>query len=301
MSLEGTLSSAFLNQSNPYRNNGLGKETVLQLAKHRPRKIFLAARNEQKAKDAIESIQAQLAEKVDIEHVSLDLTSLQSIKAAAETVKSRIDRLDILVLNAGVMAMPLSTASAGFEIHIATNHIGHHLLARLLLPLLDTAAAAPGSDVRIICVSSEGHRLSPPIETITSTANLSKSSPLVRYAASKAANILFAAELARRQPQMTSVSLHPGIIMTDLYEPGRKAGDLALGGLQAAAGLISQSVADGALTQLWCAAGARKGELKSGGYYTVETLRDWKFWANDEKAGRMLWEWTEAGLKAAGF
>ena len=288
-------------ESNPSRNNGLGKETVLHLAKHQPRKIFLAARNEQNAKNATEAIQGQLSEKVDIEYLPLDLTSLRSVKDAAGRFESRSDRLDILVLNAGVMAMPMSTTDAGFEIHMATNHVGHHLLTKLLLPILEKTAAEPGSDVRVVCVSSERHRLAPPIETIVSASKLSSYSSLARYAASKAANIMFAAELARRHPRLTPVSVHPGIIMTNLHRTGQESGDFILSAMKATSGLMTQSVADGALTQLWCAAGARKEELTSGGYYTVETLREWNAWVNDERAAKMLWEWTETELARAGF
>jgi NAD(P)-dependent dehydrogenase (short-subunit alcohol dehydrogenase family) len=238
---------------------------------------------------------------VDIEYVSLNLTSLSSVKTAAERVESRTDSLDVLVLNAGVMAMPMSTTEAGSEVHMGTNHIGHHLLTRLLLPLLEKTAAERDSDVRVVTVSSEGHRLAPPIATITSTAALSELSPLVRYAASKAANVLFAAELARRHPSLTSVSLHPGVIMTDLHTQGRNDGDLVLQGLKALSIITTQSVENGALTQLWCAAGARKDDLTSGGYYTVETLRQWNGWAMDEVAGRKLWDWTEGELARSAF
>ena len=197
-------------------NNGLGRETVLQLAKHRPREIYLAARNSRKAEEAIGSIQRELSERVDIEHVLLDLTDLQSVRDAADVIQRHSDRLDVLILNAGVMALPICTTDAGFEIHMTTNHVGHHPLTKLLLPLLEKTAAEAGSDFRVVTVSSEGHRLAPPIETFTSSTKLSEYSPLERYAASKAANILFAAELARRHPTLTSVSVHPGIIFTDL-------------------------------------------------------------------------------------
>jgi NAD(P)-dependent dehydrogenase (short-subunit alcohol dehydrogenase family) len=284
-----------------YRNSGLGKETVLQLAKHRPRKIFLAARNESKSKNAIKYIEAELVEEVDIEYLPLDLASLTSVKNAADKFKNHSTRLDILVLNAGVMAMPPETTHAGFEIHMGTNHVGHHLLTQLLLPILLKTATESESDVRVVTVSSEAYYFSPALDTLISTSKLRETSPFLRYAASKAANILFAAELARRHPELTSVSVHPGIIMTDLHNRGQRSGVFVLQTLKIAAPLISQDVQHGALTQLWAAAGAKKGDLVNGGYYSVEKLRPWNPWARNELAGKTLWDWTEEGLERAGF
>lgn len=254
-----------------------------------------------KANDAIKSIAAELAEEVDVEYLPLDLASLTSVKNAAERFNSRSNRLDILVLNAGVMAMPPETTNAGFEIHMGTNHVGHYLLTKLLLPILQKTSVDTDSDVRIVTVSSEAYYFSPGLATLTSTTKLSEASPFLRYAASKAANIAFAAELARRYPDLTSVSVHPGIIMTDLHERGQCSEVFVLQALKIAAPLISQDVQHGALTQLWAAAGAKKGDLVNGGYYCVEKLRDWNPWVRDEPAGKVLWDWTEEGLKRAGF
>src|SRR5436305_1896460 len=88
-------------------NTGIGKETVLQLAKHNPAKVYLAARTESKARDAISSIRSAIAKPVDIEYLPLDLSSLKSVGEAAERVKASTSRLDILILNAGIMAVLL--------------------------------------------------------------------------------------------------------------------------------------------------------------------------------------------------
>ncbi|KAF5015370.1 hypothetical protein F66182_13324, partial [Fusarium sp. NRRL 66182] len=140
-------------------NTGLGKETILQLARHNPARIYLAARNQRKAESAIQSIKQELlaakgagsaaAEAVDIQFVQLDLTSFPSIRQAAETFLQNNTRLDILVLNAGVMAEAAVTTPQGHEIQFGTNHIGHFLLTKLFLPtLLKTASpSASGEEV----------------------------------------------------------------------------------------------------------------------------------------------------------
>jgi NAD(P)-dependent dehydrogenase (short-subunit alcohol dehydrogenase family) len=282
-------------------NNGIGKETVLQLAKHDPQKIYLASRTESKGRDAISSIKAQTSQNVDIEYLPLDLTSLPSIKQAADQVISHSDRLDILVLNAGIMAVPPGKTASGQDIQMGTNHVGHFLLTKLLLPTLQKTAKEHNSDVRIISVSSEAQNLAPALDTIVSTEKLAATGPWTRYAASKAANIMFAAELARRYPALTSVSLHPGIIKTDLYLPNAKSNAIVRWGARIVGPVLFATVETGALNQLWAAAGAKREELVNGGYYTPVGKHRTNKWSTDADAGRKLWEWTEKELKTAGY
>ncbi|RMD42902.1 hypothetical protein DV735_g2220, partial [Chaetothyriales sp. CBS 134920] len=251
-------------------NVGLGKETVLQLAKHRPQKIFLAARSESKAQEAIADISKQLQDKVDIEWLPLDLASLASVKTAAERVAAKTDRLDLLVLNAGIMAVPPGKTDAGFEIQLGTNHAFNFGPATL--------------------------------DGITDQEKLSASNTVVRYGASKTANILFAAELARRYPAFTSVSLHPGVIRTNLYASATTYGTLMSTFLNYALPWISKDVPEGALNQLYLSAGAAKDQIVNGSYYTpVGKLQAGNKWAKDADAGKRLWEWTEAELAKLGY
>lgn len=282
-------------------NTGIGKETILQIAQHNPAKLYLAARTESKARDAIKSIESALSKPVDIEYLPLDLTSLTSVRKAAETVIASSSRLDILILNAGIMAVPPGKSESGHDIQLGTNHIGHFQLTKLLLPLLEKTAAMPGSDVRIVSVSSEAYNMAPSIDTITSTEKLTATGPWTRYGASKAANILFAAELARRYPAFKSVSIHPGLIKTDLYLPNQKVNSLFKYGLALFGPLMLMGVPKGAYNQLWAAVGAKREELVDGAYYTPvgkSHLRN-KF-ATDQAGGKMLWDWTEAELKRVG-
>jgi NAD(P)-dependent dehydrogenase (short-subunit alcohol dehydrogenase family) len=282
-------------------NTGIGKETILQLAKHNPAKLYLAARTESKARDAITSIKSTLSKPVDIEYLPLDLASLKSVREAAERVNASTSRLDILILNAGIMAVPPGKSESGHDIQLGTNHIGHFQLTKLLLPLLEETAAMPGSDVRVIGVSSEAYNMAPSIDIITSTEKLTAAGPWTRYGASKAANILFAAELARRYPAFKSVSLHPGMIKTDLYLPNQEVNPIFKYGMALFGPLVLRGVPEGAHNQLWAAAGAKREELVNGAYYTPvgKSHVENKF-AQDEASGKRLWEWTEAELKKAG-
>ena len=139
-------------------NNGLGLETCRQLAKHNAH-IYLAARTPSKAESAIEEIKGTVPN-ANITFLELDLASLESVKKAADTFQTKSDRLDVLINNAGVMALPASTTTEGYEIQFGTNHIGHFLFTKLLMPTLQRTAEGKG-DVRIINLSSEGHRLPP--------------------------------------------------------------------------------------------------------------------------------------------
>lgn len=281
-------------------NGGLGKETIRQLAKYNPSRIYLASRSEEKGNDAAASIKSELATPVDIRVVKLDLASFESIHAAAERFISDCDRLDTLILNAGIMASPPGRTESGHEIQFGTNHIGHFLLVQLLLPtLLKTAASTslPTSDVRVITVSSVGHQMAPPFSTMLSTSALSQESTWKRYGASKAANILFASELARRHPEITSVSLHPGTVSTDLYRSIENRGNqFVRHGIELFKPMILQDVQIGALNQIWAAIADRE-HLINGAYYVPVGEPIEKQYTTDADMGRKLWEWTEGEIQ----
>jgi NAD(P)-dependent dehydrogenase (short-subunit alcohol dehydrogenase family) len=120
------------------------------------------------------------------------------------------------------MAIPTGLTKDGYEIQFGTNHLGHALLIKLLLPTLQRTAdeTKGGADPRIVLLASKGMTLHPTggivfDELRTTQENLAFAHWRL-YGQSKLANILYAAELARRLPQITSVSVHPGVMMTGL-------------------------------------------------------------------------------------
>ncbi|KAF2798902.1 NAD(P)-binding protein [Melanomma pulvis-pyrius CBS 109.77] len=286
-------------------NAGLGKQTIAYLAAHEPTRIYLAARTASKATSAIADINKAVPN-APVEFLSLDLTSFSSIAAAANTFKAKEKRLDILINNAGVMAMPYSKTKEGYEIQFGTNHVGHALLTKLLLPTLLETAAQPGADVRIVNLSSMGHYLAPSAGIIWDQAALEKTGTWARYGQSKLANILFAQEFAARYPQITSVSIHPGVIITDLYT------SFASGFFMKWAtwfyGLLTpilpghfKDTKGGSLNTTW-AATVDKAALKNGAFYMpVGTLSGGSSKAKDAGLAKKLWEWTEAELLKHGY
>ncbi|GAB1318104.1 Retinol dehydrogenase 12 [Madurella fahalii] len=290
-------------------NAGLGKSAIQQLAAHSPARIYLASRDASRAQSAIADITRAVPSAGSIiKPLSLDLTSFASIKAAAQEVLSESSRLDILMLNAGIMATPAATTQEGYEIQFGTNHVGHALLTTLLLPLLLRTASAQlqegqetggRPDVRVVVLTSMAHRFTAPggiaFSTLKSAGPQNLYSTWARYGQSKLANILFAKELARRYPQLTVVAVHPGVVNTNLMSPFSQqylAARLALH----AAGWILATPDQAVRQQLW-AATAKEG-IESGEYYHPVGVAGFaSAWAKDEELARRLWEWTEKELE----
>ena len=191
-------------------NTGLGYETATALAA-KGAHVVLAVRNLEKGKAAADLItRANPAASVAVQE--LDLTSLDSVRAAAADLKSRHDSIDLLINNAGVMFTPKETTKDGFELQFGTNHLGHFAFTNLLL---DRVLAAPGS--RIVTVSSTGHRFVSGIRF--DDLQWERDYNRVRaYGQSKLANLLFTYELQRRLQGTNTIAVaaHPGGSNTEL-------------------------------------------------------------------------------------
>jgi NAD(P)-dependent dehydrogenase (short-subunit alcohol dehydrogenase family) len=191
-------------------NTGLGFETAAALAAKGAR-VVMAVRNLDKGKDAVRRIeQATPGAQVDLQE--LDLTSLESVRAATEALNANHDAIDLLINNAGVMFTPQSSTKDGFELQFGTNHLGHFALTGLLL---NRVLAAPAS--RIVSVSSQGHRFVEGIrfDDVQSERDYSR---VRAYGQSKLANLLFTYELQRRlrSTQTIAAAAHPGGSNTEL-------------------------------------------------------------------------------------
>lgn len=284
-------------------NNGLGKECITQLAKHNPTRIYMGARSVQKAEEAILDIKKEVPS-AHIVFLEMDLASFSSVKLAADAFLSENDRLDVLINNAGVFATPPGLTTDGYEIQFGTNYMGPALLTRLLLPVLDkTASAIPGSDVRIVNVSSEIYRWPPKGGLLLSQVKtpLVEISTTTRYAQSKLANIYFAKSYAKRHPRIKSVALHPGLVQTNIG--GGMAANPILSFIfnQIVTRAASVDVPTGALNQLWASC-AHSDEVKSGAYYIPFFKEaDRMDMMSDEHKAEELWQWTEREFREHGF
>ena len=191
-------------------NTGLGYETAAALA-GRGARVVLAVRNLEKGKQAVARITAATPG-AEVELQELDLTSLESVRAAAARLRSGHDRIDLLINNAGVMYTPRSTTKDGFELQFGTNHLGHFAFTGLLLDRLLPVAS------RVVTVSSIGHRIRAAIH-FDDLQWERRYSRVGAYGQSKLANLLFTYELQRRlAPHGTTIAVaaHPGGSNTEL-------------------------------------------------------------------------------------
>ncbi|KAL4783694.1 retinol dehydrogenase 11 [Aspergillus varians] len=279
---------------------GLGAETTRQLAKKSPAHIYISGRKVAAADKIIQEIQ-EAGNTAPVTFLPCDLASLDSVKQAADSFLARESRLDILMCNAGIMATPPGLTADGYEIQFGTNHLGHALLIRKLLPLLTaTAAMGEGQDVRVIQLTSLGFKLHPGagivFDAVRTTQEFSAFGGWIRYGQSKLANLLYAKELARRYPALTSISLTPGVVNTGLVDN--------LGCVNRAFVWVTNlgqvmGPEEGAHNQLW-AATTSKEKLENGKFYEPVGVLSTKLDAasKDEALAKRLWEWTDEALVA---
>ncbi|CAG2106076.1 unnamed protein product, partial [Medioppia subpectinata] len=191
-------------------NTGIGKETAYQLTL-RDAKVYILCRDQKKGKAAVKEILA-LNPKANIRLLSLDLSSLKSVRKCAEELLGLETKVDILINNAGVMACPEWQTEDGFEMQFGTNHLGHFLFTLHLIPLLKKAPAG-----RIVNVSSGAH-IHGQIHLQNINLRNGAYHSYFAYARSKLANVLFSRELAKRlrHSNINTYSIHPGVIQTEL-------------------------------------------------------------------------------------
>lgn len=244
-------------------NSGLGYETVRGLARKNAN-IIMASRNPEKGQAALNAIQAEFPQ-ASLELMSLDLSDLSSVHAFAQAYTQKHDKLDMLINNAGVMALPYQKTSDGFEMQFGTNHLGHFALTGLLLePLLNTAGA------RVVTVSSGLHHSG---EMDFNDLNWEKSyNKWSAYGRSKLANLLFTYELERKleasKQDVISVAAHPGYAATNLQSGG---GAVQRVGMSIMNKLLAQSAEMGALPQLYAATAP---DVVGGDYFGPKGLQE---------------------------
>ncbi len=191
--------------------DGIGLATAKELASQ-GHALVLHGRSEEKLLRASDAVRA-VAPDASLQTVCADLGDLAAVARMAHDLASRLPRLDVLINNAGVYLTERKTSRDGFEMTLAVNHLAHFLLTNLLLPLLRKSEAP-----RVVTVSSMAHTSG---RIVFDDMNSEQGfDGYHAYANSKLANALFANELARREPWLTSNSLHPGVIGTKLLHAG---------------------------------------------------------------------------------
>ncbi|MDX2013119.1 MAG: SDR family NAD(P)-dependent oxidoreductase [Myxococcaceae bacterium] len=265
-------------------NTGIGLATAEGLARRGARVLF-AGRSREKNLAAIERVRRATGND-ELHFVELDLANLDQVRECASKLKAAEQRLDVLVLNAGLVRVRTLTAQ-GFETTFGVNHLGHMLLTLLLEPLL--ASAAPS---RVVVVASRAHeRTKQPLDYATLRRPTATYSGWREYQQSKLANMLFAFELARRwkEKRINVYALHPGVIASDIWR-------VAPTPLRQLGMLFMRTPEEGARASLHCATSEAAGG-ETGQYYDEDgSPRRPSPLAVDEAAQATLWAYSMEAL-----
>ncbi|MGW7001739.1 oxidoreductase [Streptomyces sp. NPDC054933] len=274
-------------------NSGIGYCAARELAR-RGAHVLLACRSEQRGKDAVDRLTSEVpSARVTYRH--LDLADLATVRAFARDYPE--DRLDLLVNNAGVMALPYARTVDGFETQFGVNHLGHFALTGLLLPKL---LATPGA--RVVSVSSGLHAIAN-----IDPGDLNSEHGYRRWTAygrSKTANLLFIHELARRLraagSDVIAAAAHPGYADTNLQAAGAKLEDRKLAEriAQLVNRLVAQSPDAGALPTLYAATAA---DVRPDAFLGPRLMSMWGSpsiswrapWTLNDVAAERLWTASE--------
>lgn len=242
-------------------NSGLGQETARAFAA-RGAHVIMAGRASSKLDDSVAAIRAAHP-RAQLDTLTVDLTSFESIRAATSRARQQFGKIDILINNAGVMATPFGHTHDGFEMQLGTNHLGHFALTGELFPLIER-----GHLKRIVNLSSRGHHMAP-VNFDDPHFTARPYDPWVSYGQSKTANVLFTVGLEQRFAVLGihAYAVHPGGIETNLgrhMTPDMRAG-LMKRVMASDSGFQWKTIPQGAATSCWAATAS---ELEgAGGVY----------------------------------
>jgi len=268
-------------------NAGIGQVTSRELAKMGA-KVIIACRDQTRAEASIKKMREEAPTfDLDVEYLNLDLTSFDSIRQFAAEFNKRDLPLHVLINNAGIMMLEQREVTKdGLEKQMGTNHFGHFLLTNLLLEPLKRANGA-----RVVTVSSLAHDKFSHMDW--NDLQLERGyTPTKAYGNSKLANVMFARGLQKRSTEhgwnIQSYSVHPGVIITDLYNnmSGIK------GAVVRSVRPFARDVETGAKTTLYCAVAPEASE-NLGGYFADCKPHSMNSVAQDDEKVEFLWQKSE--------
>jgi len=273
-------------------NSGVGKHTAIGLLRQGYR-VLITSRNPQRGAEALAEIK-RLSEHDEVECLPLDLSSFASIRECAQQVLSSVDRLDLLVNNAGLMLSDRQLTQEGFEMTFGVNHLGHFLLTSLLLDRI--VASAPA---RIVNLSSDAHKGARKGLDWDDLQRTRGYKGMGVYCESKLANIYFTRELSRRLEGkgVTVNAVHPGVVRSGFAADGDVKG--IFGALISLVRPFMLTESKGARTSLHVATSSEL-EGKTGGYYAKSRPASITAVAQDDEAAKRLWTLSEAMIKEEG-
>ncbi|MGB1319025.1 MAG: SDR family oxidoreductase, partial [Flavobacteriales bacterium] len=265
-------------------NAGIGKATAIALAK-KGAEIVITSRSEDKAKAAIAEIKSASGNE-NLSYVLVDLNSQASVRKAAEELKTKCPKIDVLINNAGCYVSEKTINQDGLEMQFATNHIGHFLLTNLLL---DNVKAADKS--RIVNLASIAHKFTRELDFDDLNYEKKEYGGWDSYSRSKFCNILFTNELAKRLEGtgITANAVHPGGVRTEIAEKNANW-FTKLGWIVMKPFMIT--VEKGAATSIYLAS-SPKVEGESGGYWVKSKKHFSNRPSQDPELAKALWKKSE--------
>ncbi|MCX6169396.1 MAG: SDR family oxidoreductase [Ignavibacteriales bacterium] len=248
--------------------DGIGKQTAIELALLGAH-VIVHGRNKTRVEKTVEELKIE-NDALRIDGFTFDLSSLHQVKQFSDTIKNQFDHVDVLINNAGVYLKNKTLSDDGFEMTFAVNHLSHFLLTNELLPLLKRS-----NEGRIIHVSSMAHQ-----NAKLDWNNLNSEKYYDGYGVyslSKLANIIFSKELSERLngSNVTSNSLHPGVITTKLLAAGFN--------------ISGSSVKRGAENSVFLAS-AREVKNTTGKYFVDKKISRYNSIVDDESVRKKIWE-----------
>ncbi|ARN76476.1 hypothetical protein BST96_17435 [Oceanicoccus sagamiensis] len=276
---------------------GLGRVTALEMARQGVEKVFLVdweGEHGTRTRDEINAITGRDT----AEFIYCDQSSLAQVRKLADTIKSKTDKLHVLVNNAGITDPVRRLSVDGFEMHLATNHLSHFLLTYLLLDLLKASTPA-----RIVCISSDAHKAGPGLdfddfnnEAIWKGNIISNAAAFTAYHRSKLCNIFFMQELSERLFGTGVVinAVSPGyFVNTTIYRNMRgmfKWGAMMVFGFGSMLGLNTPE--KGARSHIYLSCSPDAENIK-GKYFENAKEKAMGKQAFDEQARKRLWALSE--------
>ncbi|KAL2686863.1 hypothetical protein Neosp_004405 [[Neocosmospora] mangrovei] len=272
-------------------SSGLGIETARAM-KATGATIFVTARNLEKARTAL----GDVLDHTQVHLLKLDLESFETVRACAAEVKTKTNKLNILIENAGIRHVPEGRTKDGFELHWGTNHLSHFLLFELLRPML-LESSNPDFQSRVVIVSSTAHR-NAPMDFDDLNWEKRKYEPSVAYGQSKLANVYTASEIERRYGAqgLHAWSVHPGGIRTGLQKPSLHDAMIFLksGIMTTLRSMMNPE--QGASTSVWAAV-SRELEGRGGKYLERNRISEPRKGESVIEAGHAEWAYDEEKAK----
>jgi WW domain-containing oxidoreductase len=260
-------------------NSGLGLEAMRVLAL-RGAHVIGTSRTQAKAAAAGRSVGGATT------GLACELSDPKSVRACIAAIQRQGFRLDAIIANAGIMALPKLETAFGYELQFFTNHIGHFMLVTGLLDSLKP-------DGRVVMLSSSAHQMAPVGGIDFDNLDGKKGyKPWAFYGQSKMANLLFAKELAQRFQRggQTAYGVHPGVIVTNL---SRSMASMTRTIFNTLGPLFTKTIPQGAATEVFCAANPKAVRF-SGEYLADCNVAKPRAEANDPALAKKLWDLSES-------